>query len=271
MYRREAEAAFNELVMHARTARPISSTLFENISRKRKLLELDRAQVCADILTLDNHKNALRDVIREVDDLSREIRSISLTRVQITVVETPAEWNTYCVACGSNCHVGCQLAYKTDDLSACSAMDSRGLCRVCKHMWTMHALNCTKMKRQEVREEIPDIENLQKRQTKQQNLATRQKLKDDLNKTIAGLDGQIEQRMRDLRVVVDDLTTLVMAPFNPHYVDYLRTLHEEAKARADFFLMDKLQAEMRNYKSFIDRIGKRPGKANRPRKGDRSN
>ncbi|MBW4494838.1 MAG: 50S ribosome-binding GTPase [Oscillatoria princeps RMCB-10] len=254
MFRNEANESFNELIRAAEAAEPVSSKIFQNIVRKRKELEKNRSEIYAQIATLNNHKQALKKVICELDDLSKDISNIKLTRIRISAKETPATWNTYCTVCGSNCHVNCGLSYKQSDLSSCSAMDSKGICTKCSHRYTVHTHECTKMEREEIREEITDDENLKKKQSKEQDLHNRKKLQQDINQKISSLDYEIEEKLKGLRLVVDELSKLVMAPFNPHYLDYLETLNEVAKQEGEVDIAKKLQDEINDYKTFIDML-----------------
>ncbi len=251
MYRREAETSFLELANCAMTAEPISSSIFESISRKRKQLENDRIDIFTQIKTLDNHKKALKKVIRELDDLSKDIKNIKIKREKISAKETPAAWNTFCQICLNNCHIGCGLSYKTGDLSSCASMDKNGNCEKCNHRYTVHTHECTRMERQEIKEEITDNENLLKKQSMEQDKANREKIKQDLNNKIHNLDIQIEKQVKELRLIVDDLSNLVMAPFNPYYLEYLDELKEGAKANGDVEIAISIEMEMQSYLSFI--------------------
>jgi F0F1-type ATP synthase membrane subunit b/b' len=252
MFRGEADVSFKELIECAKAAEPVSSEIFQSIVRKRTQLNKNRNQIYAQIATLNNHKQALKKVIRELDDLSKDISHIKVTRTKISAKETPAQWNTFCKVCGSNCHINCYLSFKTTDLSGCAAMDSRGNCTKCGHRHTVHTHECTKMEREEIREEITDNENLRKKQGKEQEQSKRRELQKEINKKISSLDSEIEEQLKGLRLVVDELSALVMAPFNPHYLDYLDTLNEVAKQDGDVEIAQKLEAEINDYKTFID-------------------
>jgi predicted GTPase len=254
MFRNEANQSFNELIQCAQEVDPVSSEIFKNIVHKRKQLEKNRNEIYAQIATLNNHKKALKQVIRELDDLSKDISNITVTRIKISAKETPATWNTFCTICGSNCHINCCLSYKQSDLSNCSAMNSQGICTKCGHRYTVHTHECTRMDREEIREEITDDENLKKKQNKEQDLSNRKKLQQEINQKIISLDSEIEEKLKGLRLVVDELSALVMAPFNPYYLDYLETLKEVAKQEGEVDIAKKLQDEINDYKTFIDML-----------------
>jgi hypothetical protein len=251
MFRNEAEASFSELIQYAKDAEPVSSVVFQSIKRKRKQLEDNRIQIFANIATLNDHRRALRVAIRELSDLSKDISGIKVEFTKVTPKETPSTWNTICSICGSNCHIGCGLTFKTQDYSVCSAMKSDGFCRECGHHHSVHTHQCTKWDREEIKEELVDSENLRRKQSKEEERKTREKMKQDLENKITSLDAQVEQQVKELRLVVDELSSLVMAPFNPHYLDYLETLKEAANQNGDNDIAKKFEHEIKDYTSFI--------------------
>jgi GTPase SAR1 family protein len=251
MFRTEAETSFGELIECAKKADPVSSEIFQSIKRKRNQLEDNRTQIFGNIATLNDNKRALRVAIRELSDLSKDISNIQVRFTKVTPKETPARWNTTCSICAGNCHVGCGLEYKTQDYSRCSAMNTKGVCRECGHHYSTHIHQCIEWAREEIVEEIDDDENLKKRQGMEREQRTREEIKQGLNNKIASLDTQIDRQVQELRLVVDELSNLVMAPFNPHYLDYLETLKDSAKQNGDQDIAERIELEISNYKSFI--------------------
>ena len=254
MYRTEANESFEELIRYAKSAEPISSNIFKEVLAKRKQLEISRTNIYENIINLNNQREALKDVIRQLDDLSKDIKNIKTTYTRVSSKDTPEKWNTICTSCGSNCHIGCGLNYKQQDLSGCSAMNSNGICNKCGHRYTVHTHECTQWHKEPITEEITDDENMKKKQSKEQDMFNRNKIKQNIQQKINSLDTELETQVKNLRFVVDELSEIVMAPFNPYYVDYLETLKANAKQLGDRNLAAKLDEEIKKYTDLIERI-----------------
>jgi GTP-binding protein EngB required for normal cell division len=254
MFRNEAEASFGELIQYTKDAKPVSSVVFQSIKRKRQQLEDNRIQIFGNIATLNARKRALKVALRELEDLTKDISNITVTYTKIKPIETPAIWNTICSICVSNCHIECGLRFKTQDYSGCNAMKSDGFCRKCGHHHSVHTHQCTKWNREEIKEELIDSVNLKKKQSMEEELKIREEIKQDRKNEISSLDSQIDEQVKELRLVIDELSSLVMAPFNPHYLDYLETLKEAANQNGDVDIAEKFEHEIKDYKSFIELV-----------------
>ena len=253
IYRDKADKSFDELITYAKKADPISSEIFKSISKKKKELEWQRTELYGDIKNLDNEKQALEKARSELDDLSKKIEDIEIITTKVTPKKTPKKWNTYCKVCLKNCHVGCGLGLHTD-LSHCWAMNSKGMCNQCGCRYTIHTHECTHWEEENVIEKFEHSENIKKKKSMEQDLENREKIKKDISQRIDGLDEKIELRVKGLRIVVDGLSKLVMAPFNPHYAEYLEVLEENAKQSGKMETAKIFSKERKEYMSFIDHI-----------------
>ena len=133
-------------------------------------------------------------------------------------------------------------------------MKSNGICNQCGHRYTVHTHECTKWHKEPITEEITDNENMKKKQSKEQDVVNRNKIKQNLQQKINSLDTDLETQVKNLRSVVDELSTLGMSPFNPYHADSLATLKENAHQFGDFNLVQKFDEEIQKYTDLIDRI-----------------
>ena len=254
MYRREANESFDKLIELAKAVQPISSEVFKDIKKERTQLESTRWRIQSNIVNLNSYRQALQKAISELEDDAKAISGIKVKYTRITPKETPQKWNTICTICGSNCHVGCGLTYNYQDYSACSAIKADGLCSQCGHHHSVHTHKCIEWDRQEITEELIDPVNYQKKLNKEAERAIKSVKKQDLQYKTTSLDTEVKQQIKKLRVVVEKLSSLVMEPFNPHYLDYLKTLQEDAKQRGVHNLVNDIGEEIKSYKEFIDQI-----------------
>ena len=133
-------------------------------------------------------------------------------------------------------------------------MKADGFCRQCGHHHSVHTHACIEWDRHEITEELIDSVNYQKKLNKEEELARRNIKKQELVYKVASLEAQVKQQKTALRSVVDRLSSLVMAPLNPHYLDYLETLQEKAKQRGAIALANAIDQEYKSYAEFIKLI-----------------
>ena len=254
MYRREANESFDKLIERAKAVQPISSGVFQTIKEERQLLEINRLKVLAAIASFNSVQYALQTAMRELNDLSKEISGIRVKYTKITPKETPKKWNLICTICGMNCCLDTSLPFNIQDYSVCSVMKADGFCRQCGHHHSVHTHACIEWDRHEITEELIDSVNYQKKLNKEEELARRNIKKQELVYKVASLEAQVKQQKTALRSVVDRLSSLVMAPLNPHYLDYLETLQEKAKQRGAIALANAIDQEYKSYAEFIKLI-----------------